>query len=76
MSKESDEEFLNDLITRNEAARILGITPESLSVGMSRGSIPLSSFRRGGRFTLFSRSEVVDLIRSSRIPPKKPVVDA
>lgn len=63
----SDQEFLDDLIPRAEAAKLLHVTPESLAVMHSRGSIPLSRYKRG-RESLYSRSEIVELIRSSRIP--------
>ena len=63
----SDQEFLDDLINREEAARLLRITPESLAVLHCRGSIPLSRYKRG-RESLYSKSEIADYIRSCRIP--------
>jgi hypothetical protein len=60
-------DFLNDLIDRKEAARLLRITPESLAVMHCRGKIPLSRYKRG-RESLYSKSEIAEYIRSCRIP--------
>ena len=63
----SDQEFLEDLIPRVEAARLLHITPESLAVLHCRGGIPLARYKRG-RESLYSKSEIAALLRSCRIP--------
>jgi hypothetical protein len=64
---QSDNDFLNDLIDRQEAARLLRVTPESLAVMHCRGKIPLSRYKRG-RESLYSKSEIVAYLRSCRIP--------
>lgn len=63
----SDQEFLDDLIPRDEAARLLRVTPESLAVMHCRGKIPLSRYKRG-RESLYSKAEIAAYIRSCRIP--------
>ena len=60
--------FLDDLITREVMADILGMKPESMSVMHCRGTLPLTRYRRG-RKTFYSRSEGVELIKAGRIPP-------
>ena len=63
----SDQEFLDDLIPRAEAAKLLHITPESLAVLHCQGRIPLSRYKRG-RESLYSKAEIAEYIRSCRIP--------
>ena len=64
---QQDQDFLDDLIPRAEAAKLLRVTPESLAVLHCRGAIPLSRYKRG-RESLYSKSEIADYIRSCRIP--------
>jgi hypothetical protein len=63
----TDQEFLEDLIPRVEAARLLRITPESLAVLHCRGGIALTRYKRG-RESLYSKSEIAALLRACRIP--------
>lgn len=66
-SPTESQEFLDDLVPRQEAARLLRVTPKSLAVMHCRGSIPLARYKRG-RETLYSRTEIAEYIRSCRIP--------
>lgn len=67
LQAKNDQDFLDDLIPRAEAARLLRITPESMAVMHCRGSLPLARYKRG-RESLYSKAEIADYLRACRIP--------
>jgi hypothetical protein len=58
--------FLDDLIPRREASKVLGMKAESMSVAHRNGQLPLTRYRRG-REVYYSLREVVGYLREKSI---------
>ena len=59
------KDFLDDLITRKEAARLLGLKPNSMTRLHNRGTLLLLRYKRG-RQILYSRNQLADYIQQGK----------
>lgn len=63
-------DVLADIISTDEAAKLLRLSSKSIRPLVSSGRLPLSRYRLGGR-NYFSRAEVIKHIESCRIPARE-----
>ena len=61
----NSRDFLDDLITRKEAARLLGLKPNSMTRLHNRGTLLLLRYKRG-RQILYSRNQLAEYIQQGK----------
>ena len=61
----NSRDFLDDLIPRKEAARLLGLKPNSMTRLHNRGTLLLLRYKRG-RHILYSRNQLAEYIQPGK----------